>query len=158
MPFENRKKIFQRILLNQYCHTVKNTNLKFNNLGIFQSLKLRILMGKKPSNFSWAKFHPKYLGRVWVKSVFWVRMGWDVEKCCKAERFCIVGCRAERHLKFGAMVCESVASQPPAGETSERPVPPLAPDLASSYHCAQPYISHISALLPAEPLKLPAPT
>jgi len=27
-------------------------NLKFNYLGIFQSLKLRILMGKNPSNFS----------------------------------------------------------------------------------------------------------
>jgi len=27
-------------------------NMKFNNLGIFQNLKLRILIEKKPSNFT----------------------------------------------------------------------------------------------------------
>jgi len=29
---------------------------------IFQGLKFRILMWKNPSDFSWAKFHSKYLG------------------------------------------------------------------------------------------------
>jgi len=41
-------------------------NIKFNNLGTFKSFKLRILMGKKPSNFSYAKFHTKYFGLLWV--------------------------------------------------------------------------------------------
>jgi len=35
-------------------------NLKFNNFGIFQSLKFRILWGKNLSNFSQIKFHSKY--------------------------------------------------------------------------------------------------
>jgi len=39
-------------------------NLKFNYLGIFQSLKLRILMEKNPFNFS--EFHSKYFGLLWV--------------------------------------------------------------------------------------------
>ena len=47
-------------------------NLKFNNLGIFQSLKLRILMEKFLSislklNFAW--FHSKYFGLLWVNLI-----------------------------------------------------------------------------------------
>jgi len=37
-------------------------NLKFNYLGVFQSLKLRILMEKNPFKFSYAEFHSEYLG------------------------------------------------------------------------------------------------
>jgi len=33
--------------------------MQFNTSGIFQSLKLRILVGKNPSNFSYAKFYSK---------------------------------------------------------------------------------------------------
>ena len=46
MPFGNRKKMFQKIILVKYCYNSKKYhppgNLKFNYLGIFQSLKLRI--------------------------------------------------------------------------------------------------------------------
>jgi len=41
-------------------------DMNFNNLGIFQSLKLRNLMGKNLSNFSLAKFLSKYFGLLWV--------------------------------------------------------------------------------------------
>jgi len=45
-------------------------NLKFCYLGIFQSLKLRISMGKNPFNFSQAKFHSDYFG---LGLIFFVR-------------------------------------------------------------------------------------
>jgi len=48
MPFGNRK-IFSGIFSVQYSQFKKyhlSENLKFINLGIFQSLKFRILMGK----------------------------------------------------------------------------------------------------------------
>jgi len=44
-----QKKIFQRIFIAHYCPNLKNKpseHLKFNNLGVFQSLKLHSLMGK----------------------------------------------------------------------------------------------------------------
>jgi len=41
-------------------------NLKCNNLGIFQGLKLRILM-ERTLTISLAKFHSKYFGLLWVK-------------------------------------------------------------------------------------------
>jgi len=45
-----QKILFYRIFLVQYCHNLKKYHpsgyLKFNNLGIFQSLKLRNLIGK----------------------------------------------------------------------------------------------------------------
>ena len=51
MPFENRKKY----LSVQYCHYLKkyhpSGNLKFNNLGIFQSLKIVYFSGKKSFKF-----------------------------------------------------------------------------------------------------------
>ena len=34
----------------------------------FPKLKIAYFNGKNPSNFSWAKFHSKYHGRLWVKS------------------------------------------------------------------------------------------
>jgi len=67
MPFANGKKYFKGSV--QFCHKSKNITpmktLNLSNLGIFQSLKLRILMGKIPSNFSETKFHSKYFGRLW---------------------------------------------------------------------------------------------
>jgi len=39
-------------VLSQFKKIHPSGNLKFNYLGIFQSLKFRILMEKKPSNFS----------------------------------------------------------------------------------------------------------
>jgi len=49
MPFGNRKNILEDLSV-QYCHNLKmyhhSGNLKFNNLGIFQSVQLRILMIK----------------------------------------------------------------------------------------------------------------
>jgi len=48
MPFGKRIKYFKGSFSVQYCHNLKNNhpsgNLKLNNLGIFQSLKLRILL------------------------------------------------------------------------------------------------------------------
>jgi len=48
------------------CHNLKkyhpSEDMKFNHLGIFQSLKLRILVEKNPFNFSLARFHSKYFG------------------------------------------------------------------------------------------------
>jgi len=56
MPFGNRKKNILEDLLSSVLSQFKkyhlSGNLKFNNLGIFQSLKFRILMGKNPSTFS----------------------------------------------------------------------------------------------------------
>jgi len=49
MPFGNRKKYFRGSFLFSIVSIKKNhpsRNLKFYNLGIFQSLKLRILMEK----------------------------------------------------------------------------------------------------------------
>jgi len=53
--------------LSQFKKYHPSGNLKLKYLGIFQSLKLRILMGKKPFNFSKAEFHFKYFGLLWVK-------------------------------------------------------------------------------------------
>jgi len=56
MPFGNRKKNifedFSSSVLSQFKECHPSRRLKFNNLGIFQSLKLRILVGKNLSNFS----------------------------------------------------------------------------------------------------------
>jgi len=41
-------------------------NVNFNNLGIFQSWKLRTCNAENPSDFLWAKFYSKYLGLLWV--------------------------------------------------------------------------------------------
>ena len=62
MPFENRKKIKKKNILKNWGSfhfsvvTIKKKyhpsgNLKLIDLGIFQSLKFRILMEKNPSNF-----------------------------------------------------------------------------------------------------------
>jgi len=60
MPFGNRKKnsledLFSSVLP-QFKKYHPPGNLKFNNLGILQSLKLSILIEKNPSNFSQANF------------------------------------------------------------------------------------------------------
>jgi len=55
MPFGNRKNIVEDLfksLLSQFKKYHPSGNLKFNNLSIFQSLELRILMEKIPCNFS----------------------------------------------------------------------------------------------------------
>jgi len=72
MPFGNRKKIIKGIfsVLSQFKKYQPSENLIFNYLGIFQSLKLRISMGKNPFNFSSAKFHSKYFGLLWVNQIF----------------------------------------------------------------------------------------
>jgi len=57
------------LVLSQFENYYPSENLKFNNLGIFQSLILRILRGKNPSIFSEAKYHSKDLGLLWVKTV-----------------------------------------------------------------------------------------
>jgi len=53
MPFCQKKN--KRIFSVQYCHNLKKYhplgNLKYTNLGIVQSLKFRILMGKKSFQF-----------------------------------------------------------------------------------------------------------
>jgi len=50
MPFENRKgnllDLFSSVLPKFFFNITPSRNLKFNNLGIFGSLKLRNLMGK----------------------------------------------------------------------------------------------------------------
>jgi len=61
-----KKKIFSRIFLVQFCHNLKkyhpSGNLKFNNLGIFPSLKLRNLMGKILPISLQLNFTPNALG------------------------------------------------------------------------------------------------
>jgi len=58
MPFGNRKKKLKKLeglfssVLSQFKKYHPAGNLKFVDLGIFQSLKFRILMGGKSSNFS----------------------------------------------------------------------------------------------------------
>jgi len=66
MPFGNRKKniledLFSSVLsqFKKYHHL---RTRKFNYLGIFQSLKLRISLEKNPFNFSHAEFHSKHFG------------------------------------------------------------------------------------------------
>jgi len=71
MPFGNRKNYFRgsfQLVSLQFKKYHPSVNLKFNNLGIFTSLKLRILIEKNHSNFSLAKFHSKMSGRLWVKT------------------------------------------------------------------------------------------
>jgi len=55
MPFGNRKKNILEDLSSSVLSLFEkynpSANLKFNNLGIFQSLKLRILMEKKTFQF-----------------------------------------------------------------------------------------------------------
>jgi len=55
MPFANRKKIVLEDLFSPVLSQLKkynpSGNLKFNNLDILQSLKLRILMEKKSFQF-----------------------------------------------------------------------------------------------------------
>jgi len=66
MPFGNIKKNILRIFSVEHRYDLKKyhplRNMKFNNLGIFQSLKFCILMGKKSF-----QFHSKYFGLLWVK-------------------------------------------------------------------------------------------
>jgi len=55
MPFGNRNIYFKEAfgsVLPQFKEYHLSGNLNLNNLGIFQSLKLRILMEKNPLNFS----------------------------------------------------------------------------------------------------------
>jgi len=55
MPFGNRKNILEDLsssVLSQLKKYHPSENLKFYNLGILKSLKLRILVKKDPSNFS----------------------------------------------------------------------------------------------------------
>jgi len=55
MPFGNRKNTSEDLLISVLSQLKKNHssgNLKFNYLGIFQSLKLHILMEKNPFHFS----------------------------------------------------------------------------------------------------------
>ena len=53
--------------MSQFKNYHPSGNLKFNNLGILQILKLRIVVEKKTcSNFSKATFHSKYFGMLWV--------------------------------------------------------------------------------------------
>jgi len=58
MPFGNRKKNILEYLFSSALSQLKkhypSGNLKFYNLGIFQSLKLRILVGKIAPNFSFS--------------------------------------------------------------------------------------------------------
>jgi len=57
----------------QYCYNSKNIppqNLKFYYLGISQGLKLCNLMEKNPFDFSYAKYHSKYFGLIWVNIPF----------------------------------------------------------------------------------------
>jgi len=69
MPFGNRK-FDLRIFSAQYCFTLKkyhpSGNLKFNNLGLVQSLKLRNFMGKIHRISLELNFTPKTLKLLWV--------------------------------------------------------------------------------------------
>jgi len=66
------KNLFQRTFLVQYCQNFKkyispSVNLKFSNLGIFQSSRLRNLMGKILSISLKLNFTPNtYFGLLWV--------------------------------------------------------------------------------------------
>jgi len=68
MPFGNRKKYFIEDLFSSVLSHVKkyhpSGNPKFNNLGVFQSLKLRILMAKIVSISLKLNFTPNTLGCV----------------------------------------------------------------------------------------------
>ena len=63
-------------VLSQFKKYRLSENLKFNNLSIFQNLKLRILMEKILPIFSKAKFHSKYSGVLWVKRRDFKGRGW----------------------------------------------------------------------------------
>jgi len=52
--------------MSQFKKYHTSVNLKFDNLDIPQSLKIRNLMGKNSLNSSKAKFHTKYFGLLWV--------------------------------------------------------------------------------------------
>jgi len=68
----NRKKNLEGLFSSVWGQLKKyhpSENQKFNNLSIFQKLKLRNLMEKSPLNFCKAKFHSKYFGLLWVKVI-----------------------------------------------------------------------------------------
>jgi len=66
MPFGNKIKFIledlSRSVLSQFKKYQPSGNLKFNNLGIFQSLKLRISMGKMLPISLKLKFTPNTMG------------------------------------------------------------------------------------------------
>jgi len=59
------KDLFSSVLA-QFKKYHASENLKFNFLGIFESLKLRLSMEKHLLNFSYTKYHSKYFGLLWV--------------------------------------------------------------------------------------------
>jgi len=72
---ETEKITLEDLLYSVLSHFKKyhpSGNLKFNNLGIFQSLKFRILMEKIFHYFK-AKFHSKYFGLLWAETKFETR-------------------------------------------------------------------------------------
>jgi len=93
-------------LLSQFKTYQPSGNLKFNNLGFSKSLKLRILMGKSPSNFSKAKFHSKYFGRLWVKITtttvpgltYWTLLCQSLSSWARREEFTVFPIRLELAL------------------------------------------------------------
>jgi len=65
MPFGKRKKILEDLfssVLSQFKNFHPSGNPKFDNLGIFQSLKLRNFMGKVPRISLKLNFTPNTLG------------------------------------------------------------------------------------------------
>jgi len=74
MTFGNRKFYFggsfkySIVTIKKKLKNHPSRNLKFNNLGIFQSLKFRTLMQKNPFNFSSAKFNTECFGLLWVNA------------------------------------------------------------------------------------------
>jgi len=70
MPFGNRKNILEDLfsaVLSQFKKYHPSGNLKFDYLGIFLSLKLRILLEKILSISLELKFNSKCFGLLWVK-------------------------------------------------------------------------------------------
>jgi len=68
MPLETETSILEDLfgsVLSQFKKYHPSGNLKLNNLGISQSLKL-YFSGKNPSDFSQSKFHSKYFVLLWV--------------------------------------------------------------------------------------------
>jgi len=58
-------------VLSQFKKYHPSGNLKFNYLGIFQSLKFAYFNGEKNLfNFSYSKFHSEYFGLLWFTKRF----------------------------------------------------------------------------------------
>jgi len=93
MPFGNKNFVLEDLfssVLSQFIKYHHFKNLNFNNLGISQSLKFRIFMGKNSSNSRKLNFTPNTLGCYGLKPTTAQRCHSETENFALEDLFCSV--------------------------------------------------------------------